>query len=69
MRGAGSASVSAGTLDAALLNDVIGELLPSACAVALSPIPIIAIVLVLGAPKARSAGSAFALGGSAVSSP
>jgi threonine/homoserine/homoserine lactone efflux protein len=44
------------------LNDVIGDLLPSALAVALSPIPIIAIVLVLGAPKARSAGSAFALG-------
>jgi threonine/homoserine/homoserine lactone efflux protein len=45
-----------------LLSDVIGDLLPSAFAVALSPIPIIAIVLVLGAPKARSAGSAFALG-------
>ena len=46
----------------AVLNDVIGDLLPSAFAVALSPIPIIAIVLVLGAPKARSAGPAFALG-------
>ena len=46
----------------ALLTDVIGDLLPSAFAVALSPIPIIAIVLVLGAPKARSAGPAFALG-------
>ena len=46
----------------ALLTEVIGDLLPSAFAVALSPIPIVAIVLVLGAPKARSAGSAFALG-------
>ena len=46
----------------ALLTDVIGDLLPSALAVALSPIPIIAIVLVLGAPNARSAGPAFALG-------
>jgi threonine/homoserine/homoserine lactone efflux protein len=45
-----------------LLTDVIGDLLPSAFAVALSPIPIIAIVLVLGAPRARSAGPAFALG-------
>jgi len=45
-----------------VLNDVIGDLLPSAFAVALSPIPIIAIVLVLGTPRARSAGSAFALG-------
>jgi threonine/homoserine/homoserine lactone efflux protein len=45
-----------------LLIDVIGDLLPSAIAVALSPIPIIAIVLVLGAPRARSAGPAFALG-------
>jgi threonine/homoserine/homoserine lactone efflux protein len=45
-----------------LLNDVIGDLLPSAFAVALSPIPIVAVVLVLGAPKARAAGPAFALG-------
>ena len=45
-----------------LLNDVIGDLLPSAIAVALSPIPIVAIVLVLGAPRARTAGPAFALG-------
>ena len=45
-----------------MLIDVIGDLLPSAIAVALSPIPIIAIVLVLGAPRARTAGPAFALG-------
>jgi len=45
-----------------MLSDVIGDLLPSAVAVALSPIPVIAIVLVLGAPGARTAGLAFALG-------
>ncbi len=45
-----------------MLNDAIGDLLPSALAVALSPIPIVAIVLVLGAPRARTSGPAFALG-------
>ena len=45
-----------------MLSDAIGDLLPSALAVALSPIPIVAIVLVLGAPHARTAGPAFALG-------
>ncbi len=45
-----------------MLGDVIGDLLPSAFAVALSPIPIVAIVVVLGAPKAQTAGPAFALG-------
>jgi threonine/homoserine/homoserine lactone efflux protein len=44
------------------LNEAIGNLLPSALAVALSPIPIVAVVLVLGAPRARTAGPAFALG-------
>jgi hypothetical protein len=42
--------------------DVIGDLLPSALAVALSPVPIIAVVLALGAPNARTAGPSFALG-------
>jgi len=45
-----------------MLNEAIGDLLPSAAAVALSPIPIIAIVLVLGSADARSAGPAFAAG-------
>jgi threonine/homoserine/homoserine lactone efflux protein len=45
-----------------MLNQAIGDLLPSAFAVALSPIPIIAVVLVLGAPQARTAGPTFALG-------
>ncbi len=44
------------------MSEAIGDLLPSAFAVALSPIPIVAIVLVLGAPRARTAGPAFALG-------
>jgi threonine/homoserine/homoserine lactone efflux protein len=44
------------------VSNVIGDLLPSALAVALSPVPIIAVVLVLGAPRARIAGPAFALG-------
>ena len=45
-----------------MLTDVIGDLLPAAAAVALSPIPIVAVVLVLGSPRARTAGPAFALG-------
>ncbi|HEX5713401.1 MAG TPA: GAP family protein [Solirubrobacterales bacterium] len=45
-----------------VLSEAIGDLLPSALAVALSPIPIVAVVLVLGAPRARTAGPAFALG-------
>jgi len=45
-----------------VLGDVIGDLLPAALAVALSPIPVVAVVLVLGSQRARSAGPAFALG-------
>jgi threonine/homoserine/homoserine lactone efflux protein len=45
-----------------VLNDAIGDLLPSALAVALSPIPIVAVVMVLGTRRARTAGPAFALG-------
>jgi threonine/homoserine/homoserine lactone efflux protein len=45
-----------------MLTTAIGELLPSAVAVALSPIPIIAVILMLGTPKARSNGPAFAAG-------
>jgi len=45
-----------------VLDDAIGGLLPAAVAVALSPIPIVAVVVVLGAPRARTAGPAFALG-------
>src|SRR5690606_27833934 len=48
--------------DGTMLVDVIGDLLPSAVAVALSPVPIIAITLVLDSPNARTRGLAFALG-------
>lgn len=42
--------------------DVIGSLLPTAVAVALSPIPVIAVVVMLGTPLARRNGPAFAAG-------
>ena len=44
------------------MGRAIGDLLPSAIGVALSPIPIIAVILMLGTPRARSNGPAFALG-------
>ncbi len=40
----------------------IGDLLPSAVGVAISPVPIIAVILMLGTARARSNGLAFALG-------
>ena len=45
-----------------MLSQAIGELLPYAVGVALSPIPIIAVILMLDTPKARTNGPAFALG-------
>ncbi len=45
-----------------MLVEAIGDLLPSAIGVALSPVPIIATVVMLGAPRARRQGPAFALG-------
>ena len=45
-----------------MLTQAIGDLLPAAVGVALSPIPIVAVILMLGTPKARSNGPAFALG-------
>ncbi len=45
-----------------MLIEAIGDFLPAAIAVAISPVPIIAIVLVLGTSRARSNGSLFALG-------
>jgi threonine/homoserine/homoserine lactone efflux protein len=44
------------------MGEAIGDLLPSAVGVALSPVPIIAVILMLGTPRARSNGTAFALG-------
>lgn len=42
--------------------DAIADLLPTAMAVALSPFPVVAIVMVLASPRARSAGPSFAVG-------
>lgn len=47
---------------ASALSQAIGGALPSAIGVALSPIPIIAVILMLGTPRARTDGPAFALG-------
>jgi threonine/homoserine/homoserine lactone efflux protein len=47
---------------ASALSQAIGGALPSALGVALSPIPIIAVILMLGTPRARTDGPAFALG-------
>jgi threonine/homoserine/homoserine lactone efflux protein len=47
---------------AVVLLDAIGNLLPSAVGIALSPIPIVAVVLMLDTPRARTNGPAFALG-------
>ena len=44
------------------MGQAIGDLLPSAIGVALSPVPIIAVILILATPKARSNGPAFAAG-------
>jgi threonine/homoserine/homoserine lactone efflux protein len=45
-----------------VLSEAIGALLPAAVGVALSPIPIIAVILMLGTPKARANGPAFVVG-------
>lgn len=44
------------------MGSAIGDLLPLAFGVALSPIPIIAVILMLATPKAPVTGSAFAMG-------
>ena len=44
------------------MGQAIGGLLPSAVGVALSPVPIIAVILMLGTPRARSNGLAFGAG-------
>jgi threonine/homoserine/homoserine lactone efflux protein len=45
-----------------MLTQAIGDLLPFAVGVALSPVPIVAVILMLGTPAARRNGPAFALG-------
>ena len=51
-----------GTVDARKMGRAIGDILPIAIGVAISPVPIIAIVLMLGTPRASSTGTAFACG-------
>ena len=43
------------------MGDAIGQMLASAVGIAISPVPIIAIVLMLATPRGRSNGTAFAL--------
>ena len=45
---------------AATLGEAIGSVLPAAVAVAISPIPIIGVIVMLGTPRARTNGPAFA---------
>ena len=45
-----------------MLGPAIGDLLPSAIGVALSPLPIVAVVLMLATPRAKVNGVAFAVG-------
>jgi threonine/homoserine/homoserine lactone efflux protein len=44
------------------VGQAIGQLLPGAIGVALSPVPIIAVILMLATPRARVTGSSFAVG-------
>ena len=44
------------------MGNAIGEILPLAIGVAISPVPIITVVLMLGTPRARANGPAFAVG-------
>jgi threonine/homoserine/homoserine lactone efflux protein len=45
-----------------VLGPAIGDLLPAALGVALSPVPVIAVVLMLATPRGRVNGLAFAIG-------
>lgn len=44
------------------MGDAVGQILPLAIGAALSPIPIIAVVLIVGTPRARVNGPAFIVG-------
>ena len=44
------------------MGGVIGDLLPTALGVAISPVPIIAVILMLLAPRAKAASVGFLLG-------
>jgi len=41
-----------------MLSQTVGQVLPYALGVALSPVPIIAVVVMLGTPRARGNGAA-----------
>ena len=45
-----------------MVGDAIGEMLPSALGIAISPLPVIAVVLVLVTPRASTNGPMFVLG-------
>ncbi|WP_300016654.1 GAP family protein [Pseudonocardia sp.] len=45
-----------------MLGDALGGILGPAAAVGLSPFPVVAVILVLGSPRARTSGPTFALG-------
>ena len=44
------------------MGEVIGQMLPAAVAIAISPFPIIAVILMLFTPRARTNGPAFLVG-------
>jgi threonine/homoserine/homoserine lactone efflux protein len=44
------------------MTAILGDLLPLAAAIALSPFPVVAVVLVVGSPRGRANGPAFAAG-------
>ena len=44
------------------MGDAIGSVLPLAVGVAISPLPVMAVILILFTPKARSNGPAFVAG-------
>ena len=56
------ATVASGGSVGCMVLQTIGDLLPAALGVALSPVPIVAIIVMLGTPRARTTGLAFALG-------
>ncbi|MFE6358522.1 hypothetical protein ACFVP3_00690 [Streptomyces sp. NPDC057806] len=43
------------------MGDAVGQMLASAVGIAISPIPIIAVVLMLATPRGRVNGTAFTL--------
>ena len=49
-------------MDASAVTQAVGGALPAALGIALSPIPIIGVILILGTSRARSGGPAFAFG-------